>query len=125
MVRIAFIILRFCRERISSTQLATLAVLADPELTDQDQDLRILRAQAADLEAYLMEICKHIVRAANDAIGFSHFSAKDMFSTDLESFSPHNRQVMPCFIVSTSDGHAILYRLCMKTIQIEARNPEV
>ncbi|KPA36732.1 hypothetical protein FLAG1_10477, partial [Fusarium langsethiae] len=120
--KIAFTVLRYCKERLSSTQLATLSVLDGISLVDHHRDLQELKAQAEDFEAYLVEACEYIIKIEGQAVEFAHVSAKDVFSTDLDILTPANRQILSQYAVSNSHGHDIMFRLCLKTMHMERRS---
>ena len=121
-VRAAITILRYSGERLSSSQLATLAVLADLELTEPRQDFQELDAQAAEFEEYLLGTCKYMLRTEDDVIDFVHVTAKDIFSTDPNELDSKSYQILSQFTVSKSDGHAMLYEVCIRIMILESRS---
>jgi hypothetical protein len=69
-VRAAITILRYSSEKVSSGQLAILAVLTDLEPVDQRQDLEELRLQAAEFEQYLLGTCRYILKIEDNVVDF-------------------------------------------------------
>ncbi|KAJ0144064.1 Leucine carboxyl methyltransferase 1 [Fusarium oxysporum f. sp. albedinis] len=121
---IAFTILRLCKESISPTQLATMAVMIDMEGIEQDEDLEDLKAQAADFEEYLVQACEYMVKIDNNSVQFVHVSVKDMLSMSLDMHSPRNQSIISELTVSNSEGQSIMLNICLKTMHLERRRPE-
>ncbi|KAK2690708.1 hypothetical protein QWA68_010615 [Fusarium oxysporum] len=122
--KIAFTILRLCKESISPTQLATMAVMVDMEGIEQDEDLEELKAQAADFEEYLVQACEYMVKIDNNSVQFVHVSVKDMLSMSLGMHSPRNQSIISELTVSNSEGQSIMLNICLKTMHLERRSPE-
>jgi len=122
--RAAFAILRVCRQKLTSRQLALLATLSHDRTRKNDQaKLEALVSQSSDFESYLSEACGYMVRRSEDGIvDFHHVSAKDLFTEHLDGLPPEDQQAIAAYAMSTADAHLMMHQLCMDILELENRN---
>ncbi|KAK0723425.1 hypothetical protein B0T26DRAFT_260557 [Lasiosphaeria miniovina] len=110
--KIAFTVLRLCREGLTFEQLAFLEALHGEDFSRRTPTISEVRAKAADLRQYLSEACGYLVRASKDGmVNFTHVSVKDVFSANLEDVPKENRKILTDFSVSDQAGNAIMLDL--------------
>ncbi|KAI0532399.1 ankyrin repeat protein [Xylaria digitata] len=128
--RAAFAILRISQAKLTSHQLAFLACLShhlplqvDATSYQGHNVLRKLNAQCADLENYIREACGYIIHVSkDDAVDFTHVSAKNLFVESSEQLDPECRQVLVDYIISDPTAHAMMHEICMAIFWLEQRN---
>lgn len=118
--RKAFSILRISFERLSSKQLSLFVTIWKFDCSSSNFDLRAVEDERSDFEIYLHERCGYIIRKnENGLVNFAHQSAKDLFNGQSQLQS--NAGVLNQYTVSEPDAHLLLFLMCMKVLQAEAR----